>query len=396
MKLENVAMPARLIWSSPFIRWQGSVADVSSLDLAVQVTRDALAARTVDAAAEVDQLVFGSTVPQPHSFYAPPWIAARLGLDGVGGPLVAQACATAVACLATAASASALSGGRGQLVVTADRTSNGPLLVYPRSAGMGGSPATTNWVLDAFAADPWTGESMVHTAEATARDAGFTRAQCDELTLLRHSQYQHALRDDRAAQRRYFQPIVVEQRKSRRVLDADEGVSDYSTEGLAQLKPALPAGVVTPGAQTHPADGCAGALVTNLTRARQLASGDGVAELLAIGFARADKGRMPKAPALAAERALASAGLTMREVKTVTTHNPFAVNDLWFHRVTGFPLERMNPLGCSLIYGHPQAPTGLRAIAELVQALQLQGGGVGLFTGCAAGDMGAALVLRVA
>jgi acetyl-CoA acetyltransferase len=82
-------------------------------------------------------------------------------------------------------------------------------------------------------------------------------------------------------------------------------------------------------------------------------------------------------------------------MKVVTTHNPFAVNDLWFSRAMDYPLEQMNPLGCSLIYGHPQGPTGMRGIVELVQALRAQGGGFGLFTGCAAGDMGAALVLSV-
>jgi acetyl-CoA C-acetyltransferase len=104
---------------------------------------------------------------------------------------------------------------------------------------------------------------------------------------------------------------------------------------------------------------------------------------------------MPKAPAIAAERALSSAGVPWSEVKVVTTHNPFAVNDLWFHHATGFSLEKMNPLGCSLIYGHPQAPTGMRAIVELAEALRMQGGGVGMFTGCAAGDMGAALMVRL-
>ena len=395
MKFDQVFIPAPLLWSSPFIRWQGEAADVSSLDMAVQVTRDALAARQIDTRETIDQLVFGSTIPQQHSFYAPPWIAARLGLKHTGGPQVAQACATAVACVATAAAASALSGGQTQLIVTADRTSNGPLLVYPRTAAMGGSPATENWVLDSFAADPWTGQSMIHTAEATARDAGFSRQQCDELTLLRFAQYQSALANDRALQKRYMQPIVIEQRQSQRVLDADQGIADYSAQGLARLKPAQTDGVVTPGAQTHPADGCAGAVLGNRETALRLAAGAPLVQILSIGFARAEKGRMPKAPALAAERALHFAGLAFGEVKVVTTHYPFAVNDLWLHQDTGFPLEKMNPLGCSLIYGHPQAPTGMRAMAELVTALQMQGGGVGLFTGCAAGDMGAALVLRV-
>jgi acetyl-CoA acetyltransferase len=104
---------------------------------------------------------------------------------------------------------------------------------------------------------------------------------------------------------------------------------------------------------------------------------------------------MPKAATLAAQRALTSAGLGLGDVACVTAHNPFAVNDLWFAQQTGYPLERMNPYGCSLIFGHPQGPTGLRSIVELVHALHEAGGGIGLFTGCAAGDTGAALVIRV-
>lgn len=394
MRFDNASIPLPLLWSSPFIRWQGATADLSALDLAAQVTRDALAAGDYDPA-ETGQLVLGTTIPQPNTFYAPPWLAARLGMTGIGGPAIAQACATAVACLAQAGAASQLGSGETQLVVTTDRTSNGPLLVYPRSASMGGAPLATNWVLDSFAADPWTAESMLYTAECTAADGGFTREQCDELTLLRFGQYQNALQEDRALQKRYMRPIVIESRKSRTVLEADEGVSDYSAAGLAKLSPSKPGGAITPGTQTHPADGTAGAIVTSDENARRLAKGQPVVRLLSTAFARAEKGRMPKAPALAAQKALHEAGMKVSELKSVTTHNPFAVNDLWLHRETGFALERMNTMGCSLIYGHPQAPTGMRAIAELAHALALQGGGVGLFTGCAAGDMGAAVVVEV-
>jgi acetyl-CoA acetyltransferase len=92
---------------------------------------------------------------------------------------------------------------------------------------------------------------------------------------------------------------------------------------------------------------------------------------------------------------LADAELDFGDLDLVTTHNPFAINDLWFSRETGIDVERMNPYGCSLVYGHPQAPTGARALAELIEALAERGGGTGLFTGCAAGDTGAALVVRV-
>ena len=394
MKFERAALSAAHLWSSPFVRWQGSLADVSSLDLAVAVTRDALAARRFDAS-RVEQIVLGTTIPQQGSFYAAPWIAARLGMEGIGGPHLAQACATSVACIVAAATAVEVDRRRCSLVVTADRTSNGPLLVYPRSRAAGGSPATENWVLDNFAADPWTGQAMVATAEAVAREGGFSRQAVDELTLLRYQQYARALDDDRTFQRRTLQPVTIGEGRRRIVVDADEGVHDTSAEALRALAPTVEGGVVTFGSQTHPADGSAGCVVLDDEGARELAGDSGVVRLLAAGFARAEKARMPKAATIAAVNALDAAGLAWRDVAIVNSHNPFAVNDLWFARQTGFALERMNPYGCSLVYGHPQAPTGMRGIVELVEALRLRGGGVGVFTGCAAGDTGAALVLRV-
>lgn len=104
---------------------------------------------------------------------------------------------------------------------------------------------------------------------------------------------------------------------------------------------------------------------------------------------------MPKAPVEAARRAVGVAGLEITDIDAVTTHNPFAVNDLWFCSQTGFPAEQMNALGCSLIYGHPQGPTGLRLIGELIEVLRRRGGGTGLFTGCAAGDTAMAVVVKV-
>ena len=394
MKFEHAALSGGHLWSSPFVRWQGSLADVSSLDLAVAVTRDALAARAFDTS-RIAQLVLGTTIPQQASFYAAPWIAARLGMAGVGGPHVAQACATSVACIVAAAMAVEVERGRCSLVVTADRTSNGPLLVYPRSRGAGGSPATENWVLDNFAADPWTGQAMVATAEAVAREGGFSREAVDAVTLLRYEQYARALDDDRAFQRRTLQPVVIGEGKRRLVVETDEGVHATTAEALKALAPTVEGGVVTFGSQTHPADGSAGCVVLDDTGARELAAGKGVVRLLSAGFARAEKARMPKAATTAAVNALHDAGLSWSDVAVVNTHNPFAINDLWFAQQTGFALDKMNPFGCSLVYGHPQAPTGLRGIVELVEALRLQGGGIGVFTGCAAGDTGAALVVRV-
>lgn len=396
MRFERTALPLHWIWSSPFARWQGSLADTSSLDLAAAVTADALAQRQLDPA-DIQGLVVGLTIPQAHSFYAAPWLASRLGMPGLTGPHISQACATSVACIVSAASQVETDPRTARLAVVTDRTSNGPLLIYPRSQGMGGSPATEHWVLDSFAADPNTGQAMVATAENVARDGGMSRQALDDLTLLRWQQYQAALAEDRAVQRRYFQPVQLQKGRGKPMrLDNDEGVHPYSAEGLEALRPVNEGGVVTFGSQTHPADGCAGAVVVGHDRARAMTKpGGSVVRLLSAAFARTEKAQMPKAATTAALKALSEAGLSIRDVQCVVTHNPFAVNDLWFSQQAGYPLEKMNPYGCSLIYGHPQGPTGLRGIAELAHALHAAGGGIGVFTGCAAGDTGAALVVRV-
>ena len=97
----------------------------------------------------------------------------------------------------------------------------------------------------------------------------------------------------------------------------------------------------------------------------------------------------------AAEQALAKADITIQEVKAIKTHNPFAVNDLYMAKQMGIDALQFNNYGSSLIFGHPQGPTAGRCIIELIEELKLEGGGYGMFAGCAAGDTAAALVFKV-
>ena len=71
------------------------------------------------------------------------------------------------------------------------------------------------------------------------------------------------------------------------------------------------------------------------------------------------------------------------------------MNDIYFAKKMGIQIEDMNNYGSSLIWGHPQGPTGMRLVIELIEELVLIGGGYGLFTGCAAGDTAAAIVIKV-
>jgi acetyl-CoA acetyltransferase len=185
-------------------------------------------------------------------------------------------------------------------------------------------------------------------------------------------------------------------RKQIGTLAADEGVFNVTAEGLAKLTPVKPNGTVTFGGQTHPADGNASMIVTTKERAAELSQDKSITvQLLGFGQARVEKGHMPMAPVPAARSALEAAGLSIGDIDAVKTHNPFAVNDIVFARDTGFPVDKMNNYGSSLIFGHPQGPTGMRCVIELIEELALRGGGNGLFTGCAAGDTGMAAVVKV-
>jgi acetyl-CoA acetyltransferase len=238
---------------------------------------------------------------------------------------------------------------------------------------------------------------MIQTAENVAKEAGITREEQDAVTVIRYAQYADSLGDDRAFQKRYMVPVEI--RKGRKVVDsveADEGVFPTSPEGLAGLRPVLENGTVTFGTQTHPADGNAGLVVCGKDRAALLARDPAVTvRIRSFGGARVEKGMMPKAVVPAARDALARAGLGVSDCAAIKTHNPFAVNDVLLCREFGLDPERVNLYGSPLVWGHPQAPTGLRAIIEMIEELVLAGGGYGLFSGCAAGDTAMAVVLEV-
>jgi acetyl-CoA acetyltransferase len=192
-------------------------------------------------------------------------------------------------------------------------------------------------------------------------------------------------------------PAEVSVGKKKTILvEVDDGITPTTAEGLAKLKPVEPGGVISYGAQTHPADGNCGVIVTTRDKAK-LFSKDPKIEIriLSYGFAREKRGYMAAAPVPAAEMALKFAGLKVSDMKAIKTHNPFIVNDINMAKKMGIDAMKMNNFGSSLVYGHPQGPTAGRLIAELLEEVVLLGGGYGLWAGCAAGDTAAAMVFKV-
>ncbi|AKI00732.1 acetyl-CoA acetyltransferase [Hoeflea sp. IMCC20628] len=397
--MQDVEIPYGAYWSSPFARWQGALANHHSLILAAEVAKRELMKRRIDAAA-IEFGVLGMTVPQRGSFYGLPWLMGMIGAEGVAGPTISQACATGARVLAVGNDEIAAQRSQCALVIAADRVSNGPHIVYPRPDAAGGAGEYENWILDNFGADPFAGCAMIQTAENVANRFGISKEEQHELVLMRYAQYQDALKDDRAFQKRYMTlPFEVPGRSRKKapvILDGDEGIYPTSAEKMAALSPVIEGGTVTFAAQTHPADGNAAILLTTPEKAIELSSDAGIRiSIIAFGQSREEKGFMPSAPIGATRAALEASGLDIGDISVIKSHNPFAVNDLAFAKAFGIDVGSMNNYGCSLVWGHPQAPTGIRSIVEMIEELVIKGGGYGLFQGCAAGDSAMAVILKV-
>jgi len=394
--LAKAFIPYGGYYSTPFSRWQGSLANEHAVVLAAETTRRWLSEKKWDPGM-FDYLFLGMTIGQPQWFYGGPWAAALMGAESIAGVLISQACTTSTTCIFQAAVGIETGLYHNAYCLMTDRCSNGPHTVWPNPMGPGGEVLSENWMMDNFNRDPWAKGAMIQTAENVAREAGITREQCDALALRRYAQYRMSLENDRAFQKRYMVAAEVRVSKKRIVRVAeDEGVMETTAGGLAGLRPVLPEGVHTFGSQTHPADGNCGVIVTTRDRAAELSTDGAIPiQVISYGFARAKKGFMAMAVAPAVHMAMKRAGITVREAAAIKTHNPFAVNDIYLAQQLGIDAEGFNNYGSSLIYGHPQAPTAARCIIEGIEEVVMAGGGYLVWGGCAAGDTAASLVLKI-
>jgi len=372
------------------------MANESSIELGAATSKRWLARKGWDPMM-FDYFILGITVGQPGLFYGGPWASALTGAVDTPGMLISQACSTSTTCVFQAAMGIETGLYTNVYMLATDRCSNGPHTVWPNPKGPGGQVLSEDWVMDHFGLDPWGGTSMIQTAENVAREEGITREACDAVALRRYEQYLDALADDRAFQKKYMFPVEIQvSRKKTFTVEADEGVMETTAEGLARLRPVLPDGAHTFGAQTHPADGHSALVVTTRERAEELSEDTSVpVQVISYGYARTRKAFMAKAVYPAAVMALEKAGIGIKDVAAVKTHNPFAANDIYLAKMFGIDVNGFNNYGSSLVFGHPQAPTAGRLIIEGIEEVAMKGGGYMLFTGCAAGDTAGALVLKV-
>jgi len=394
--LTKAYIPYGGYYSSPFARWQGTLANENAIMLGADTAKRWFESKNWDPQM-LEYLYLGITVGQHYVFYGSTWAAHLMGAGHIPGVTLMQACSTSTTCIFQAAAGVESGLYTHPFVLATDRCSNGPHTVWPNPKGPGGQVDSEDWVMDHFGFDPSAKNAMIQTAENVAAENGITREECDAVALRRYEQYADSLKDDRAFQKRYMFPVQVQVSKKKTItLEADEGVMETTEEGLARLRPVIPDGVHTFGAQTHPADGNVGMLVTTRDRAKELSAEPNVSvQVLSYGYHRTQKGYMAAAVVPACRMALEKGGVSVGDVKVIKTHNPFSANDIFLAKEFGIDVMGFNNYGSSLVFGHPQGPTAGRCIIEGIEEAAMAGGGYMLFGGCAAGDTAGALLLKV-
>ncbi|NOX46225.1 MAG: hypothetical protein GXO89_04525 [Chlorobi bacterium] len=378
--------------SSYFPAWQTSaLAEVNIGQFAGEAMNKVMGMRKVPIR-ELEYLVIGSTIPWHWKFWNAPMVASCMG-HRIPGHHLEQACATGLQAIIHAASE--VEGGSSDVVgvLTFDRTSDSPVGVFPERRAHRRTETLAD-VWDNFGFDPATGNAMLTTAGLAARKYKIDRKEVDDISHYRHKQYFDTKESG------WFENILVPfeilnvQGKLLGVIDEDIGVRKISRSELNAMRELDTC--ITPGTQTHAADGMATLLVTGIDKANELSSRPEI-DIQFVGKTelRTGPSYMPEAPAFAVKKLLGRTGLTMDDMAVVKNHNPFAVNDAIFGKVMNYDWHKMNNTGSSLVWGHPQGPTLTRIVIEALEEAVSIGGGYVLVFGCAAGDVGIAAIFKV-
>lgn len=255
-----------------------------------------------------------------------------------------------------------------------------------------------------------TGLRMGDTAEQMAKSHAISRESQDALAHRSHQKAAKAWQEGKLAEEvmTAFVPPWREPFEQDNNVRANSSLADYT-----KLRPAFDRrhGSVTAANSTPLTDGAAAVILMTESRARSLGITP-LGYLRSYAFTAIDvRHDMLLGPSWASPLALDRAGITLQDLTLIDMHEAFAAQTLanlkMFaderfarevlnrpHALGEVDEEKFNVLGGSIAYGHPFAATGARMITQTLNELRRRGGGLGLVTACAAGGLGAAMVLE--
>jgi acetyl-CoA acyltransferase len=425
---DRIAIVAGL--RTPFARSGSAYKGLSALDLGRGVVSEIVRRSELDPN-EIGMCIYGQVVPSLSA----PNIAREIVL-GTNLPKdieafsVSRACATSFQSMTSAAEA--MLAGQHDVAVTggADSASDVPIAVSKKLAGVlvdAQKAKTLGDKLRVFSKlsprdfipvppalkEPTTGLTMGESAEKMAREAGISRADQDAFADRSHKLAAAAWKNglfDREVMH------VLPPPKFENAIKQDNNVrEDSSVDAYAKLKPAFDRkyGTVTAGNSSPLTDGASALILMTEKKAKELGYKP-IGYLRSWAYAALDPGGwMLMGPSYATPIALDRAGLKLKDMDIVDMHEAFAAQILCNKQAFSskkFAEEKLgrseaigeideskfNVHGGSISIGHPFAATGARMVTTVLHELKRRGRQFGLATACAAGGLGAAVVLEAA
>jgi acetyl-CoA C-acetyltransferase len=392
---------------TPVGKLRGALASVRPDDLAGYAIRSLLARVGGDLGPRLDEVILGCANQAGEDNRN----VARMALllagipEQVPGVTVNRLCASGLE--AAVQAARMIRVGEGDLVVAGgvESMTRAPWTVMKPAEGFaGGALQTFDTALGWRFPNPRLAarfplESMGETAENVAAHYRIARGAQDEFALASHARAVAARQS--GALRAELLPVPVgdlaaEKRKgSTAAFEHDEGPrADTSLEKLAALRPAFrEGGTVTAGNSSSLNDGAAALLLASRQRAKDLGLRP-LARIVASASAGIDPREMGMGPVPATRKALARAGLAVKDLDLIELNEAFAAQSLAVIQELGLDPERVNVNGGAIAVGHPLGMSGARLLTHLVHALRARGGRYGLATLCVGVGQGLSVVVE--
>jgi acetyl-CoA acyltransferase len=414
---------------TPFAKQGSAYKGLSALDLGKIVVAELLQ-RTGIEPRQVEQVVYGQVIPSLSVANIAREIVLGTGMPrSIEAYSVARACATSYQ--ATVNVAESIMAGVIECGIAggADSASDVPMVVSKRlsealvEAGKVSSFSekirafTHLGVVDLVPIIPAlkelsTGLTMGESAEKMAKENGISRADQDAFAHRSHMLAAQAWADGRL--REEVMPVFVPPAYA--VFGEDNLVrKDSEPEAYAKLEPVFDRryGTVTAGNSSPLTDGASALLLMSEKKAKSLGF-EVLGFVRSYAFAAVDPAeQLLMGPAYAAPLSLDRAGLKLKNMDLIDMHEAFAaqvLSNIQALESEGFAQQKLgrdkrvgkvdwnklNVSGGSIALGHPFAATGARQIHQVLRELRRRGGQYALCTACAAGGLGAAMVLEAA
>ncbi len=423
---KRVAVVAGL--RTPFAKQLSAFRELSALDLANIVVSELLQRVDLDPN-EIQQVVYGQVAPSLQAPNIAREIVLATGMPkSIEAYSVSRACATSYQStvnIAESIMAGAIDTG---IAGGADSASVLPISVSKRLAEAlvaatkarsigeraqlfaGLRPRDLVPVPPAIA-EFSTGLSMGESAEKMAKENHISREAQDEFAHRSHTLAAKAWAEGKFDDE--VMEVFVPNRFKESIREDNLIRKESQLEGYAKLKPAFDRthGTVTAGNSSPLTDGASALLLMREDKAR--AHGfDVLGFIRSYAFAALDPaGQLLMGPSYASPLALDRAGVKVSDLDLIDMHEAFAAQILsntqafesaeWAQKNLGrsekigdIDWDKFNVTGGSLSIGHPFAATGARQITQTLRELKRRGGNLALCTACAAGGLGAAMVLE--